>query len=234
MTADSSNVRSSHQSADAMQAQDSGHQAAGREARFWDRIAERYARKPVPDEAVYRRKLAITQRYLRPDMALLEFGCGTGTTAIEHAPHVNSILATDISGAMLDIARLRAADAGVDNVHFRQQTLAQLTLANGSLDAVLGLSILHLLDDRGAALAKVHRLLKPGGLFISSTPCLADSLWFLKPLLAVGSRLGLVPQVQFFSRDNFQRELAGAGFDIEYQWQPGSRQGVFIVARKAR
>ena len=45
-------------------------------ARFWDRIAARYARKPVADEAAYQKKLAVTREYLRPDMEVLEFGCG--------------------------------------------------------------------------------------------------------------------------------------------------------------
>ena len=51
-------------------------------SKFWDRIAARYARKPVADEAAYRRKLAVTRDYLAPDMDVLEFGCGTGSTAI--------------------------------------------------------------------------------------------------------------------------------------------------------
>ncbi len=49
-----------------------------RSARFWDRIAKRYARTPVADEAAYQRKLKITRGYLRPDMEVMEFGCGTG------------------------------------------------------------------------------------------------------------------------------------------------------------
>lgn len=55
---------------------------------FWDRIADRCARKPVADEAAYQRKLEVTRGYLRPDMEVFEFGCGTGTTALHHAPFV--------------------------------------------------------------------------------------------------------------------------------------------------
>ena len=46
-------------------------------AKFWDRIAERYAKKPVADEATYQKKLAISRDYFRPEMELFEFGCGT-------------------------------------------------------------------------------------------------------------------------------------------------------------
>ena len=53
-----------------------------RESRFWDRIARRYARRPVADEASYRKKLEITRGLFRPGMEVLEFGCGSGATAI--------------------------------------------------------------------------------------------------------------------------------------------------------
>jgi cyclopropane fatty-acyl-phospholipid synthase-like methyltransferase len=52
----------------------------GHAAYFWDKIAEGYAKRPVADQGAYERKLATTQRYLRADMEVLEFGCGTGTT----------------------------------------------------------------------------------------------------------------------------------------------------------
>ena len=47
-------------------------------ARFWDRIAERYSKRPISDEAAYQKKLQVTREYLRPDMELLEIGCGKG------------------------------------------------------------------------------------------------------------------------------------------------------------
>ena len=60
-------------------------------SKFWDRHAERYAKSPVADEASYQKKLQVTREYLRPDMEILEFGCGTGSTAITHAPYVKHI-----------------------------------------------------------------------------------------------------------------------------------------------
>ena len=53
---------------------------------FWDRLAKRYARMPVADQAAYETKLEKTRAFLRPDSRVLEFGCGTGSTAILHAP----------------------------------------------------------------------------------------------------------------------------------------------------
>ena len=45
-------------------------------ARFWDKIADRYSRQPVADEASYQNKLKITQSYLQPDMDVVELGLG--------------------------------------------------------------------------------------------------------------------------------------------------------------
>ena len=68
---------------------------------FWDKVAERYSKKPVADEAAYQTKLRVTREYFRPDMQVLEIGCGTGSTAIAHAPFVEHICATDISPKMM-------------------------------------------------------------------------------------------------------------------------------------
>ena len=203
-----------------------------RESRFWDRIARRYARRPVADEASYRKKLEITRGLFRPGMEVLEFGCGSGATAIAHAPHARHIQAIDISRAMLDIARGKAAAAGVTNITFERAGIDDYAVADGSYDIVLGLSILHLLADRDAAIAKVHRLLKPGGFFVTSTTCLGDSMRWMKALVPIGRAVGLMPLVKVFTAKQLEASLTGAGFAIEQNWQPGKGKAVFIVARK--
>jgi SAM-dependent methyltransferase len=201
-------------------------------ARFWDRIADRYARMPVADDAAYQRKLDTTRHYLRPHMAVLEFGCGTGSTALAHAPYVHSILATDISARMLEIARTKAAARRVANVTFRRTGIDDLEAAPESFDAILGMSILHLLDDRDAVIGKVHRLLKPGGCFVSSTACLGDFMRWFGLVAPVGRALGLLPRVRIFTERDLVAALTDRGFRIAELWRPGRRQAVFIVATK--
>ena len=210
-----------------------GTRAMNREAKFWDRIAARYAKKPVADEAAYQKKLAKTREYLRPDMQVLEFGCGTGSTALAHAPYVAHVRATDISAKMIEIAQDKADAMNIRNVTFEQATVEELDVAPESQDAVLGLSILHLLADKDAAIAKVHRMLKPGGIFVSSTACLGDTMKWFKFIGPIGRWFGLIPRVEVFSRDELANSLTASGFEIDYQWQPGPGKGVFIVARKA-
>ncbi len=201
--------------------------------RFWDKIADRYAKKPVADEATYQKKLEVTRDYLRADMEVLEIGCGTGSTAIAHAPYVRHTLATDLSARMIEIARGKADTAGIKNVTFRQASLDDLDVADQTMDAVLALSLLHLLDDRDVAIAKIHRMLKPGGVFVSSTACIGDTMKFFKVIAPIGKLFGLIPMVRVFTTNDLVDSLTHAGFHIDHQWQPGKGKSVFIVATKA-
>ena len=202
---------------------------------FWNRIAERYARQPVADEAAYQTKLQRTRERLTPDMQVFEFGCGTGTTALIHAPHVARIDAIDVSANMLDIARRKAADAGIDNVHFSQASIESAALPDAHYDMVMAHSILHLLDDRAAALARIHRTLKPGGLFVSSTVCIGGSTTGRVNAAGVSfaGLFGLLPTLHAITARTLLDELARAGFVIEHEWRPGGRENaLFIIARK--
>jgi ubiquinone/menaquinone biosynthesis C-methylase UbiE len=202
-------------------------------SKFWDRIADRYARKPVADEEAYQKKLRVTREYLRPDMEVLEFGCGTGSTAITHAPLVKHIRAIDISSRMIEIAQGKAEASNVRNVSFEQATIEEFSAPDQSFDAVMGHSILHLLENKEDAIAKVHKMLKPGGVFVSSTACIGDFMKVFKVIGPIGKFFGLIPLVKVFTTQDLKNSLTDAGFEIDYQWQPGKGKSMFIVAKKA-
>ena len=199
---------------------------------IWDRMAERYSKQPIADEAAYRKKLQVTRDYFKPDMEVLEFGCGTGSTAIAHAPYVKHIQAIDISSRMLAIAQGKADAEKVENITFSRSAIDKFSAPERSFDAVLGLSILHLLDNRQEIIAKVHEMLKPGGIFVTSTVCIGDTKKLIKFLTPIGRLVGLILKV--FTMKELEDSLTGAGFEIDYQWQPpGEGKSVFIVAKKA-
>lgn len=198
---------------------------------FWNKSASRYAKNPIRDEKVYQKKLTITQEYFRPDWSVLEFGCGTGSTAIIHAPYVKNIVATDISDKMLDIAERKARSAGIENISFQQGTLDHLELDAESFDAVLGLNVLHLLEDVDAAISTVHGLLKPGGIFVSSTTLVDEISFFWRLLIPLMQLLGFAPYVNRLGKQGLLSKLTNAGFSVDHEWQPG-KGSVFIVARK--
>ena len=202
-------------------------------SKFWDKIAERYSKRPIADEAAYQKKLQITREYFQPDMEVLELGCGTGSTAITHAPYVKHIHAIDVSSKMIEIAQGKAAAKNIENVTFEQSTIDELRVTNQTMDAVLGLSILHLVDNKKDVIAKVHKTLKPGGVFVTSTACLGDTMKFLKVIVPIGRFFGLMPLVKVFTTKELENSLTDTGFEIDCQWQPDKGQAVFIVAKKS-
>jgi ubiquinone/menaquinone biosynthesis C-methylase UbiE len=209
------------------------------DSRFWDRIARKYATDKIADEAGYERTLARCLDYLKPTDNALEFGCGTGTTALRLAPSVGSLIASDISGEMIAIAREKHAAADMENaasgLTFVQSALETLTYPGESFDVVMGFSAIHLVPDLRDGLARVHRLLKPGGLFISKTPCLGDMNPLIVAALPAMRLFGKAPNVLVFTSRELQTAIAAAGFDlveVEHHASKGKDTRPFIVARR--
>jgi len=199
---------------------------------FWDRAAEKYSDKPVADEVAYQKKLRLTQRYLRPDMQVLELGCGTGSTAVVHAPFVKHVRATDISSKMIGIAKSKATAANVENITFEVASTKELAVEKNSQDVVMAHSVLHLLKNTDAAVANIHSMLKRGGVFVTSTPCLGDIGGMFKYIAPVATFLRLIPLINVFTERELIESIEQAGFDVELKWQPAKDKAVFIVARK--
>lgn len=197
-----------------------------------DLTAKAYAKAPIGDVESYDKKLAVTQSYFRPDMNVMEFGCGPGTTAVHHAPHVRHITAYDISTKMLEIAQQRADEAGADNISFEIGDIVDLQIENETYDVIMGHSILHLLKNKEAVIAKVFAALRPGGLFVSSTVCLTQVGGVLRTVVQIIGKLPLMPPVQTFSKDDLRRAISNAGFAIDHDWTPSEEAALFLVAKK--
>ncbi len=97
----------------------------------------------------------------------------------------------------------------------------------------LGLSILHLLENKESALAKVYKMLKPGGIFVTSTTCMGDAYSWFKLIAPIGRALGFFPLVRIFTAQHLIESLTDAGFALDYQWQPSKDKAIFIVAKKS-
>jgi len=204
-------------------------------ALFWDRLAQKYAAQPIRDAAAYELTLERVASYLKPTDRVLELGCGTGSTALKLAPHAGSILATDFSEGMIAQAE---AKMGVDNVRFLQADTFSPALKDGSFEVVAGFNLFHLVERVDDALARVHQLLAPGGLFISKTPCIGErslglKFGLLKRLIPVMQLVGKAPFVRFETIESLEARIMRAGFEIietgNYPLRPPSR---FIVARR--
>ncbi len=203
------------------------------ELRFWNRLAPSYAKKPVPDEAAYQTTLERVRTHLSRSDRVLEFGCGTGSTALALAPCVRELLATDLSSEMVAIASDKALAQRIPNVRFVAGTLEATTPSLADFYVVMAFNLLHLLPDVPATLQRVHSLLRPGGLFISKTPCVGDSSFLLRGVIPLLRTFGRAPFVNFIKGETLRNAVTSAGLEIlETGLYPAKSRSLFIVAKK--
>ncbi len=200
---------------------------------FWDKHAEKYAKHPIKDMQSYNQTMDRTKAHLSTDDSVLEIGCGTGSTALLLAGSVEQITAYDTSAKMIDIANAKAKDQQALNVAFAKGTLFDDTLGEKSFNVVMAFNLLHLLEDMPSAIRRVNALLKPDGLFISKTVCMAGQSWVWPIVLPIMQFLRLAPFVRFLTTDELEGSITNEGFEIietgDYPASPPSR---FIVAKK--
>lgn len=211
--------------------------------KFWDGVAEGYAKSPIGDVAAYEYTLGRTAAQIKGMDRVLELGSGTGSTAMRLAPGVTHYIASDISGKMCAIGEGKARAKGINNIKFIRAEVRDTTI-DGSYDAVLAFNVIHLLEQPQAVLERIHGLTKPGGLFISKTICMPERFdllsgrtWKLRLMmhiaLPVMQLLGKAPPVAITTIAEMEQMITDAGFDIiETGNHPAKPPSRYIVARK--
>jgi ubiquinone/menaquinone biosynthesis C-methylase UbiE len=145
---------------------------------------------------------------------------------------VDRVVAIDVSPAMTAIAQQNGGAEEIKNVEFLTGTLLETPLPDASFDAVLALNVLHLIPEFEASIRRSFALLKRGGVFVSSTACLKLINPMLRCILPIATWLGKASRLVSFNRATLERQLTGAGFEILLSETPGSKETVFIIARK--
>jgi 2-polyprenyl-3-methyl-5-hydroxy-6-metoxy-1,4-benzoquinol methylase len=170
--------------------------------KFWDKMANNLDKTEKRLEQTFDRVLKNTKKYINARDVVLDYGCGTGLACNEIAGNVNKIYAIDISSKMLDIAKSKAVERNIENIDFAQADLFDTGYKRESFDVILAFGILHLLENDRQVIQRITELLKPGGLFISSTPCLAEKMALLTKFqfyfYLVLYKTGLIPSMKRF------------------------------------
>jgi SAM-dependent methyltransferase len=101
-----------------------------------------------------------------PGEQVLELAAGPGDTGFMAARLIEpggTLISSDASAGMLEVARERAEEQGITNVEFKQLQLEWIDVPAASVDVLLCRWGVMLTVDPAAALRECRRVLKPGG-----------------------------------------------------------------------
>ena len=133
------------------------------EKNAFDAIAQNYDEDPGHQKRAEAIFAAMTRMIpLTKNQEILECGAGTGLLTVLLAPHVASILATDVSLGMLTVLEEKCHRLGLDNVHTALYDPASEDL-DRAFDGIVGAMILHHIPQTQTALKRFHGLLRPTG-----------------------------------------------------------------------
>ena len=201
--------------------------------KFWDRQANSFdseGEQPDPDTLKTVERL---QKYLQPSDTVLDYACGTGPMALAIADQVQSVYAVDISANMLAIAERKAGERNIENIQFAQTTLFDERFSPESFNMVMAFNILHLLDNPEAAIRRISELLKPGGIFVSSSACMKEKGKLIGVVLGLLSKTGVTPAINKFTISDLETWITNGRFQIIESEKAGQQvTEYFVVAAR--
>jgi len=118
--------------------------------------------------------------HLTPGLSVLDVGCGPGTITLDLAERVapGRVTAVDTSDEALAVARLAAAERGIDNVDFAVADVHALEYADGAFDVVHAHQVLQHVGDPVLALREMRRVCRTGGVVAARDSDYAAMTWY--------------------------------------------------------
>ncbi|GFF24157.1 uncharacterized methyltransferase C1B3.06c [Aspergillus udagawae] len=118
--------------------------------------------------------------HLRPDMHILDVGCGPGTITVDLARLIpqGHITGLELAPTVLDQARALAASHSLTNITFQSGDANALPFPDGSFDVVLCHQVLQHVRDPVHILREMRRVAKHGGLVAARESDYAGFVWY--------------------------------------------------------
>lgn len=167
---------------------------------------------------IHQQILENTRKYVRKGDIVLDFGCATGTKALNMACHVKKIYGIDISSKMIDAAKIKAGEFNNNNVEFIRSDIFDERFKTEFFDVIFAFNVLHLIKDPKKAVQRIYHLLKPGGLLITESPCLKEKMNFSNrskfSIACLMMCLGLFPQIKKFTGSEIEELITEENMQI--------------------
>ena len=145
------------------------------------------------------RKAVVEALGLRPGDRVLEVGVGTGLS-LPLYPRDVRITGVDVSGEMLEKARVRVARRRLANVDgLLEMDAEQMTFADASFDKVVAMYVVSVVENPAKLLEELHRVCKPDGEIFIVNHVRSDNRFVAaveKSLARFSDKLGFHPEFQ--------------------------------------
>lgn len=159
----------------------------------------------------------------KPGQTILEVAGGVGDTGFAVAKILGDngrLISTDFSSGMVDAARKRADELGIENAEVKVLDAEKMDLDDDSVDGVICRWGYMLMADPAAALGETNRVLKPGGRLSFAVWATPDkNLWAATPAMVLVERGALPPPepgapgiFALGDQDRLRELVSGAGF----------------------
>ena len=196
---------------------------------FFDRVSSKA--KPEPNQTASK-IIELNNQYLEKDQCILDFGCGAGAITNKLAKSFRFIEAIDISSGMITVAKKQAKENDITNINYSQTSIFDDRLKEETFDAILAYNVLHYIEDIPSLMRRFHSLLKPNGIFISSTACLKEKRSFIRYGLLLLVKLGVVPKIEFYKRSELASLITKEHFKMVTTERISMVPEYFIMTRK--
>jgi 2-polyprenyl-3-methyl-5-hydroxy-6-metoxy-1,4-benzoquinol methylase len=199
--------------------------------KFFDRASR--MSKPEPNRSASK-VIELTKEYLDTDKYVLDFGCGSGTITNKLSKSVKKIDAIDISKGMISVAKKQAEDGSISNINYAQTSIFDDNIEENTFDVILSFNVLHYIEDMPNLLTRINLLLKPKGIFISSTACLKEKKNGIRLLMWLLNKMKIVPKTIFYKKSDLENLITKGGFKVIKSEMISGLPEYFILGEKGK
>jgi SAM-dependent methyltransferase len=149
---------------------------------------------------------AFLRRELRPELRVLDLGCGDGRFTAEIAAAGGRVVGAEVAQAAIDRARTRYPELAFERVEID----AELPFDDGAFDLAWASEVIEHVSDTARWLSEVRRVLTPRGVLLVTTPSHGRLRLALGGLERFSEPLG--DHLHLYTRRSLTQTLAEFGF----------------------